>query len=405
MTGTTKQIRVVHIARDFGLRFSGITHRLYSLLSGWRDEDVALDLWGTSVRPLNMGSGNPDYALAARLWPPGAKRSDGILGKLKWGVRQYAFLVTHARSYDVAHFYYLGSGSLLCPLLLHLLGKKAVFTSSLQGSDNPIAVQTSRWGRPAARLLRSFDGILAVSPLLAEEYRASGFKSVACIPNFLAVPQLEHGGDAAAGEKLRRALSIPRDAAVLLFVGAVIRRKGVDLLAESFARLASRHRDLWLIIVGPQTKADDGGIDEEFVRSVTEVMSGAGVMSRVVWVDMVRDRHVLARYYSAADIFVFPTRAEGLPNVLIEATAAGLPVVATNLPGCTDYVVKDGETGFLVPPEDVDALTQAVERLVSDTALRAKMGQAARAQSKRFGFEDYCRNLKAFYVKVAGLSR
>jgi glycosyltransferase involved in cell wall biosynthesis len=348
-----------------------------------------------------MGSGNPDYALAARLWPPGAKRI-GILGKLKWGVRQYAFLVKHARSYDVAHFYDLGSGTLLCPLLLHLLGKKAVFSATLQGSDNPIAVRESRWGWPAARLLRSFDGILAVSPLLADEYRASGFKDVACIPNFLAVPQLEGGRAAAAREQTRKSLSIPPDATVLLFIGAVIRRKGVDLLAESFARLALRHPDLWLIAVGPNSKAEARSYDETLIQTISKKIDGAGATSRVVWTGTVLDKDELARYYSAADVFVFPTRAEGLPNVLNEATAAGLPAVATNLPGCTDYAVKDGETGFLVPPEDVGALTQAVERLVSDTALRAKMGQAARAHSRRFGFEDYCKQLKAFYLQVVG---
>ena len=398
MTRSAKPIRVVHIARDFGLRFSGITHRLYSLLSGWRDEDVALDLWGTCVRPLNIGSGNPDYALAARLWPPGVKRS-GILAKLKWAVRQYAFLVKHARSYDVAHFYDLTSGTLLCPLLLHLLGKKAVFTSSLQGSDNPIAVRESRWGRPAARLLRSFDGILAVSPQLAEEYRASGFKSVACIPNFLAVPQLDGESATAARVDVRGRLSIPLDAPVLLFVGVVDRRKGIDLLAECFTRLAVRHHSLWLIAVGPP------GYDHEFVRSVRERIDRAGVATRVVWTGMLRDKSVVAQHYSAADIFVFPTRAEGMPNVLIEATAAGLPTVATCLPGVTDYAVKDRETGLLFPPDDVDAMARAIEQLISDPTLRAKMGQAARAHSKRFGFEEYCRQLKAFYLLVAGATQ
>lgn len=399
MTRSAKPIRVVHIFKDLGLRFSGATHRFYSLLSGWRDEDAALDLWGTSVRPLNMGSGNPDYALAARLWPPGAKRI-GILGKLKWGVHQYAFLVKHARSYDVAHFYDLGSGALLCPLLLHLLGKKAVFSATLQGSDNPIAVRESRWGWPAARLLRSFDGILAVSPLLADEYRASGFKHVACIPNFLAVPQLEGSRAAAAREQTRKSLSIPPDAAVLLFIGAVTRRKGVDLLVEGFARLALRHHDLWLIIAGQQSKMESPGVDEEYVRSLRDRIDRAGVASRVVWTGMLRDKSVVAQHYSAADIFVFPTRAEGMPNVLIEATAAGLPTVATCLPGITDYAVRDGETGLLFPPEDVDAMARAIEQLISDPTLRAKMGQAARARSKRFGFEDYCRQLKAFYLEV-----
>jgi glycosyltransferase involved in cell wall biosynthesis len=223
------------------------------------------------------------------------------------------------------------------------------------------------------------------------------------MPNFLALPQLERGRDAAARARLRGELSIPLDATVLLFVGSAIKRKGVDLLIECYVRHASQRRDLWLIIVGPQSKADDPGIDEEFVCAVRERADRAGVASRVVWTRVIRDRNALAQFYSAADVFVFPTRAEGLPNVLTEAMSAGLPSIATNLQGITDFVIVDGVTGFLFPPEDVDALTQAVGRLLSDPVLRAEMGQAARVRSKRFDFDDYCGRLKAFYLGVADL--
>ncbi|HTW93010.1 MAG TPA: glycosyltransferase family 4 protein [bacterium] len=253
--------------------------------------------------------------------------------------------------------------------------------------------------------MRHFDGIIALSPLLADDSLACGLRNVILLPNFMGLPQLERGRDMSAREKLRRELSIPGDATVLLFVGAVIRRKGVDLLAESFARLAPRHRDLWLVVAGPMSRADFPGLDEETVRALKERIDRAGVASRVVWSGMLRDKNAVASHYSAADIFVFPTRAEGMPNVLIEAVTMGLPVVATNLPGITDFVVADGETGFLFPPEDVDALTQTTERLILDPTLRAKMGQAARARSKRFGFEEHCRQLKTFYLGVAGNPR
>jgi len=318
-------------------------------------------------------------------------------------VRQLWFLLTHARTYDIVQFHSLSWGTLVSPPLLHLLGKKAIFNSTLYGSDNPSAVWQARRGHLAGRLLSHFDAILAISPMLAEDYRACGFKNVACIPHFMALPQLQQGCDEAARGKLRQELSIPSDATVLLFVGSVIKRKGVDLLAESFARLSARHHDLWLVVVGPNSRAENLNYDEELGRAVRGTIDGAWAASRAIWTGTVSDKDVLARYYSVADIFVFPTRSEGLGNVLIEAVTAGLPVVATNLPGCTDYVVADGESGYLFPPENVDALTQAVERLVADPVLRARMGQAARAGSKRFGFGDYCRQLKAFYLSVASI--
>jgi glycosyltransferase involved in cell wall biosynthesis len=160
-----------------------------------------------------------------------------------------------------------------------------------------------------------------------------------------------------------------------------------------------------MLLVGPYKKDESEGIDAGYVAEQQHRLRIAGWAPNVAWLGTVTDKRDLAGYFSAADVFVFPTRAEGLGNVLIEAAAAGLPAVATNLPGVTDSVVTEGETGFLFPPEDVDALTQATERLVTDPDLRARMGLAARAQSKRFGFEDYCRHLKAFYLKTAGLAR
>jgi glycosyltransferase involved in cell wall biosynthesis len=401
-THTQRPIRVLHVVpRTFGRHFGGHTHYVFSLLSGWRDEDIVLDLWGSSVRPVNIGSGSINYELSVQLWPQGVKKPS-VIGRLIGYVRQLAFIATSARSIDIAHFHVLGWDTLLSPLLLHSIGRKAIFNSTLYGSDNPSAVTQSRGGRLAGRFLRNFDGILTISPLLAEDYRASGFGNVECIPHFLALPQLAGGRAVAARAKVRAMLSIPQDATTLLFVGAVIRRKGVDLLAEGYARLAARNHNLWLVIVGPCSRTEACSYDEAFVDAIRKRIERAGATSRVVWTGTVHDRAALAEYYSAADILVLPTRAEGLGNVLIEAASAGLPAVATNLPGVTDVVIADGETGLLFPLEDPDALTEAVGRLVSDPVLRGTMGRAARAQSRRFGFEEYCRRLKAFYLQVAG---
>jgi glycosyltransferase involved in cell wall biosynthesis len=83
-------------------------------------------------------------------------------------------------------------------------------------------------------------------------------------------------------------------------------------------------------------------------------------------------------YYELMDIFVFPTRREGLGRVLLEAAAAGRPVVSTAATGVID-VVQDGLTGILVGVGDVDALTDATAKLLDDPALAARMGETARA--------------------------
>ncbi|UCG42188.1 MAG: glycosyltransferase family 4 protein [candidate division WOR-3 bacterium] len=401
MTRHDRQVRVVHMVPGiFGRNFGGQTHYLYSLLSGWQDQDVTLDLWGTDVKPVNMNSGTLDYRLPepARLWS--SARYPGRLG-LSWdAARLHATVVSRRGDFDIAHLHSLSWGEILSPLVLHRLGKKVVYTTSLFGSDNPGQIAARR-GKLWLNLYRRFDGVVALSPALAEDCRNHGVSRAIALPNFLAIPGLESGRDLSLRAAVRARYQIPAEDPVLLSIGAAIRRKGLDIMIESYIRVAKARPLTWLVWVGPCSRGDaGGGFDASYVDSQRRRLLEAHVSDRVIWAGMVRDKHEMVGYYSAADVFVFPTRGEGLGNVLIEAAAAGLPAVATNLPGITDAVVVDGETGFLVPLEDVDAVTRAVNRLVSELSLRAQMGAAARVRSRLFNFENYCKRLKDFYLQV-----
>jgi teichuronic acid biosynthesis glycosyltransferase TuaC len=402
MTGMPRPIRVVYIVpATFGHRFSGITRRLFSLLSGWQDRCVTLDLWGTDLKPVNMNSGNTEYQLpdGMRLW--GDARVPGRLGLYRAAARQLASLVSRRKDFDIAHFHNLAWDALLTPVILHRLGKKAVFTTSLLGSNNPGAVGRRRGGKLALSLMRRFDGIVAVSPGLAADCMQHGMRRVLCLPNFLAIAELGAGRNESLRAAVRARYQIPSEDPVLLSIGAAIRRKGLDILVESYIRVAECHPRTWLVLVGPCSEADSGvGFDLSYVDGQRRRLHESHLSDRVVWAGMVTDKHELVGYYNAADIFVLPTRAEGLSNVLIEAAAAGLPAVATNLPGITDTVVADGESGFLVPPDDVGATTRAIERLISDPSLRATMSASARARSRLFAFDRYCNSLKDFYLQV-----
>jgi glycosyltransferase involved in cell wall biosynthesis len=95
----------------------------------------------------------------------------------------------------------------------------------------------------------------------------------------------------------------------------------------------------------------------------------------------------LAEAFRKADVFVFPTLVEGMPLVVIEAMASGLPVITTpNGPG---DIVRDGVDGFLVPPRNVDAIAERLEQLRLDPNLRISMGRAARERALKFTWEYY----------------
>jgi glycogen(starch) synthase len=160
--------------------------------------------------------------------------------------------------------------------------------------------------------------------------------------------------------------SLPSSAPLrLLVVGRLVRQKGVDLILEAMARTPV---PLDLTVVG------DGG-----VRPALEAQVAAlGLGERVRFAGWL-ERTALPDAYRAADLFVFPSRDEGMPNVVLEAMASGLPVAATDIAGNRDLVV-DGETGFLLPVDDVAALAAALERLAADPDLRRRMGAAGRAR-------------------------
>ncbi len=158
----------------------------------------------------------------------------------------------------------------------------------------------------------------------------------------------------------------PGAAPLLLFAGRLTTQKGVDVLLRMLGgeRLRPVPWRLEIAGTGPQLPA---------YRQIAEDL---GLASRVTFLDWV-PREQLRRRYREADLFVFPSRYEGMPNVVLEAAACGLPVVGTRIAG-TEEIVVDGTTGFLAEVDDVAAMEEALLRLLTDADLRTRMGAAAR---------------------------
>ena len=146
----------------------------------------------------------------------------------------------------------------------------------------------------------------------------------------------------------------------LLFVGGDFRRKGGDVLLNAFRTDLARDCELDIV-----TR------EQVNIQGLTNVRVHHG---------MGPNAEALMALYSRADIFVFPTFADTLPLVNMEAMASGLPVITTRVGALTEEV-EDGVTGFLVPPGDAAALAAAARRLVDDPALRKAMGEAGRRRA------------------------
>jgi glycosyltransferase involved in cell wall biosynthesis len=150
----------------------------------------------------------------------------------------------------------------------------------------------------------------------------------------------------------------------LLFCGSWDHMKGIAYLAAAFERLHARGATHSLTILGPG--APEAVVLETFSPAVRPFIR---VVARVPEDEVIR-------LYRAHDVLLWTSTYEGFGLVLLEAMSQQLPVVTTPV-GCAPALVRDGENGLLVPPRDPDAVASAVERLMADAALRARLGDAA----------------------------
>jgi glycosyltransferase involved in cell wall biosynthesis len=164
---------------------------------------------------------------------------------------------------------------------------------------------------------------------------------------------------------LRRRIGVRPEERVVGFVGRLVYEKGLMELLE-----AARARPGWrLLLVGPdECGAKRDAISPEILASRPDV----------TWLGLQEDMPAL---FAAMDVAALPSHREGLPRSLVEASAMGLPAVATNIRGCRE-VIDPGRTGLLVPPRDPAALRSALEALMEDPARRRRLGRAARSRAR-----------------------
>jgi glycosyltransferase involved in cell wall biosynthesis len=192
-----------------------------------------------------------------------------------------------------------------------------------------------------------------------------------------------------AAAALRSARGIPAGARVLGFVGRVARDKGVVELAAAWASLRARFPDLHWVIAGAPDPTDAIPAD------VDRALDGDARVHRLGQLDDPVPAYLMM------DVLALPTYREGFGYAAIEAAALEIPVVATRVTGCVDTVV-DGETGTLVPPRDVAALTATLATYLDDPALRARHGRAGRAAAvARFDQEALWARLHREYIDLA----
>lgn len=187
---------------------------------------------------------------------------------------------------------------------------------------------------------------------------------------------------------------ISRSSKIVLFVGQMSKahaHKGIDDLIKSFKRILDDTKEAYLILVG---KGD-------MILEYKKMCQSYGILDNVIFTGFV-DETELIEYYKSSDVVVLPstTVQEGFGMVLIEGNACGKPVIGTKIGGI-QYVIKDGETGLLVPPKNPDALAGAIIKLLNDEDLAKMMGgNGRRLVEERYTWKRTVEMTEAVYKEA-----
>jgi glycosyltransferase involved in cell wall biosynthesis len=264
--------------------------------------------------------------------------------------------------------------------IARLFGARSVL--HFRGGDFPEFAQAlPRWLQVLVRAtLRRTDRLIPITR--ATESYLTGIvppERVRLIPNFIALQDVGSGAE-------RSEAGLPE----ALFVGWIIEGKGIGELLEAARKLP----EVRFTLVG--------AAQPSYLARLRERLDAC---SGNVSLLGPRPRSEVMELYRRADLFVLPTYREGFPNVILEAMAAGLPIVATPV-GAIPDAVRDGEEGLLVPPRDPEALVEAIRTLARDPVRRRHMGRLARQRVEAlYTVESVAARLASLYRDVLGSPR
>lgn len=364
------------------LKSGGAELQMISLARGLVDHGFRVDfVCRSGVGPLDQRA----RATGAAVHAIGARSTPGTARGTLYGRRlaKHVGWITLARRerYDIVDAW------------LHPTDFIAALTRPFTGIPVIAAARRDRLPRaglgPATTVLhatvnRLTDVVVANAEIIAADViRDQGMSPsrVRVIHNGVEIPQ---AFTQAARRAQRAALGATDKSFIIGCVGNFRTMKRHDLLITAFARLLPEHPHLRLVLVG----------DGDLRPQIESQLASQGLVNHVVLTGTVGE---LPPLYDAFDLFVQASNSEGLPNVLLEASAAGLPIVATDAGGSRE-VVRDGETGILVQPDDLDAIIAAMRQAVVDEGLRRTLGSAARELIVReFGMDRFIREYAELY--------
>lgn len=282
----------------------------------------------------------------------------------------FRWLLTHKNEYDVIHCVKAGPEAMACNLASKIL-RKPLIVKVAQDELSDREISSAKGLKRQTRLLRhrllsNVDHFIAISKEIESNLKARiGDKTVIHrIPNGVDTEKF-FPVDETDKKALRQKLNISEDERVLLYTGAINKRKGIVDLLDAL-KMYDSHDNLKVIMCGPVL--EDINFDERVSNLNNKDNLIIDYRGKVSNVD---------EFMKAADMFILPSYSEGLPNVLLEAASTGLPLIATDIGGSRD-LVDDGVNGYIVNTGSSSEIANKVAALAGNDEKRRRFGQASR---------------------------
>jgi glycosyltransferase involved in cell wall biosynthesis len=299
------------------------------------------------------------------------------------------------KDFDIFHSHGAYYGNSIIGPLSKLVGWKSLIKASL--ADNDLhGLKRSIPGMIHYAFLRMIDSYVAISHDLGSEFQMSGLPSdrIAYLPNGV---DAERFCPVTIEEKtaLRRALGLPENHKIALAAGVFDERKNIGWLMEEWIRTDAFGTGVYLVAVGPQSREDKEGTFLNYLKQL------ASEHREILCLRDFTDD--ISQYYQASDFFILPSLSEGMPNVILEAMASGLPSIATRVSGVKE-LVKDGETGYVFGVKDRQGLYEAIRKILKN--LHGTMGRRARESVEdRYSLSALADQYEELYRKLSKTSK
>ena len=170
----------------------------------------------------------------------------------------------------------------------------------------------------------------------------------------------------AANQEKRREWGIAPDDLVYLFIGRIVKDKGITELVKAFKKISQHNQRVKLLLVGPFER-DLDPLDADIEKEIETNPS-------IIWTGFQSD---VRPFFAISDLFVFPSYREGFPNVVMQAGSMSIPSIVSDINGCNE-IIEEGKNGVIVPVKDVKSLQRAMESLTNNAQLRHQMAETCR---------------------------